>query len=114
MTMTKEEREFSDKQKEKFLRSRRNHTITLIEDDRPQNVENCIICGYRTLPARNWHDICDVCFWEDIDDHEGDPNKPSMWNSGLTINEARRNYKIFKAVSADFLDYVREPREEEK
>ena len=74
----------------------------------------CPCCGYLTLDDEPGHfDICPVCFWEDdnlqADDpyYEGGPN-------GISLNQARENYKKFGACEECSLGSVRPPTEEEK
>ena len=84
----------------------------------PQEVEGdspCPCCGYLTIP--NHGDalayICPVCFWE-IDPFIGSDQEPSDQNHGLTLSQARENYKNYGAVQPELRQYCREPLEREK
>ena len=74
----------------------------------------CLCCGFITIP--NNGDaiayICPVCFGE-IDLFLNSDNEPSDLNHGLTLIEARKNYKDYKAVLYNLKDYCREPLEHE-
>jgi hypothetical protein len=74
----------------------------------------CPCCGCRTLSERIAFEICEVCFWEDdgqddgdIDECHGGPN----WS--LSLREARANYLSFGACEESMLPNVRPPRAEE-
>ncbi len=96
---------------------------------------HCLCCGYRTLPARGDYDICPVCFWEDelfIDVNALSSDNPkivllhdklefekilqvrSSANKGLTLLEARENYRQFSACEEDMIRNVRPPNANEK
>ena len=88
---------------------------------RPQQLEEeatgdspCPCCGYRTIP--NHGDalayICPVCFWE-IDLFIQKEEEPSGQNHGLTLVQARENYKKYGAVLPGLKKYCREPKENE-
>ena len=74
----------------------------------------CPCCKNRTIP--NGGDalgyICPVCFWE-IDLFISSDDEKSDQNHGLTLNEARENYKKFGAVSEKLLQYVRPAKDDE-
>ncbi|MGL4737427.1 MAG: CPCC family cysteine-rich protein [Cellulosilyticaceae bacterium] len=75
----------------------------------------CPCCGYHTFPVPKEDAIayiCPVCFWEN-DVFTSSDDEPSDENHGMTLNEARRNYKKFGACSQDMLRHVREPRSNE-
>ena len=74
----------------------------------------CPCCGNYTLDDEPGHfDICPVCRWEDDNiqsfypDYEGGAN-------GISLNQARKNYKRIGAVEECSLKSVRPPTEEEK
>ena len=56
--------------------------------------------------------ICPVCFWEN-DVFISDANEASDENHGMTLNEARENYRKIGACSPDMLRHVRKPQPEE-
>ena len=74
----------------------------------------CPCCGCITIP--NHGDalayICPVCLWE-IDLFIHTENESSDQNHGLTLLQARENYKKFGAVLPGLKRYCREPREDE-
>ena len=75
----------------------------------------CPCCGNITLPVPAEEAIayiCPVCFWENdvfitSDDERSDENH------GLTLNEARANYKKFGASDKKFIKYVRKATADE-
>lgn len=74
----------------------------------------CPCCGYYTLEDEPGHfDICPVCYWEDDNIQADDPD---YWGGAnyMSLNDARKNYKEFGAISKEFLDLVRPPTEEER
>lgn len=75
----------------------------------------CSCCKYITFPVPPNEAvayICPVCYWEN-DVFISNDNEASDENHGMTLNEARRNFKQFGACSADMLKYVRKPMPEE-
>lgn len=68
----------------------------------------CSICGYFNPDKQGLHEICPVCFWQDDSSsyHEGGPN-------GMTMKEAKKNYKKYGAAREEFAKYVRKPYAEE-
>ncbi len=95
----------------------------------------CLCCGYKTLSARGDYDICPVCFWEDelfMDTNALESDAPEIVllydklafenilqvrsgaNKGLTLLEARENYKQFSACDRDMIRNVRPPNDNEK
>lgn len=74
----------------------------------------CPCCGYYTFeekPGATW-DICPVCFWEDDFFQFDDPDEDG-WANGVSLNEARENFKKFGACRQDIINYVRPPKEDE-
>jgi hypothetical protein len=73
----------------------------------------CPCCGYLTLDDKpGSFDICPVCYWEDDNIQRNDPNYKGGAN-GISLIEARENYKKMGAISAEYIDIVRLPLEEE-
>lgn len=74
----------------------------------------CLCCGYRTLDERGGYDICPICFWEDEPgQREDDLDKKSGANHGLTMRQAKENYKRFGACEESMIKNVRKPNEDE-
>jgi hypothetical protein len=73
----------------------------------------CPCCGYLTIPEKeSWGHICPVCFWE-IDGFLKNDDQPSYANHGISINEAKANYKKIGACVKEMLPHVRKPKPEE-
>ena len=75
----------------------------------------CPCCGYYTYPVPPEEDsgfICDVCFWEN-DTFLSSDIEPSDSNHGLTLVQAKENYRKFGACCKDMLQYVRHPKADE-
>jgi len=74
----------------------------------------CPCCGYKTLSHRGAFEICDVCFWEDDgqDDYDADTVRGGP-NGGLSLTQARANYRRLKACDEQSMDSVRGPRPDE-
>ena len=76
----------------------------------------CPCCGCRTLPAPREEAVafvCPVCFWEN-DVFLPDEHTPSDENHGLTLGQARENFRRFGACLARFQGKVRPPTAEER
>ena len=75
---------------------------------------SCPCCGNITIP--NQGDalayICPVCLWE-IDLFLQSDDEPSDQNHGLSLNQARENYKTCGAVLPRLVQHVRKPKESE-
>ncbi|MGE5299151.1 MAG: CPCC family cysteine-rich protein [Acidobacteriota bacterium] len=74
----------------------------------------CEVCDYLThaVDERGLYFICPVCYWEDDEFHE-DSGNPCDVNHGLSLDEARANYKKFGACEEDMVVHVRAPKPEE-
>lgn len=76
----------------------------------------CPCFGYYTLPVDKSEAIayiCPVCFWEN-DVFTKSDDEPSDENRGMTLNEAKEEYKRIGATHYEFLKYVRNQYPEEK
>lgn len=65
----------------------------------------CSCCGNFTLPVPKEDAIayiCPVCFWEN-DVFDPDENAPNDENRGMTLAQARENYRKFGAVREEFV-----------
>ncbi|MDH2634130.1 CPCC family cysteine-rich protein [Acinetobacter nosocomialis] len=74
----------------------------------------CPCCGYLTfdeLPYGSF-DICAVCFWEDDNVQNKDPDYMGGAN-GISLNMAKKNFQLFGAMKKEFIPYTRKPLEEE-
>ena len=74
----------------------------------------CPCCGCKTVSERTAFEICEVCFWEDDgqDDGDADENRGGP-NGSLSLTEARANYLRFGACEESMVENVRPPRPEE-
>lgn len=74
----------------------------------------CPCCGHITIPGGGnaLAYICPVCLWE-IDTFITGADEPSDQNHGLTLAQARENYKKYGAVSERLARYARKPTAEE-
>jgi hypothetical protein len=74
----------------------------------------CPCCGYLTMGEEppGTFEICPVCFWEDDNVQFEDPNYAGGANS-VSLNQARENFKLFGAVSKEFVSQVRKPLPQE-
>ncbi len=75
----------------------------------------CEVCGYLTFAEdeRGRFFICPVCAWEDDEFHD-DPNEPCDGPNGdLSLNDARKNYRLFGACKKHMIKHVRKPKPEE-
>lgn len=75
----------------------------------------CPCCGFKTLGERGGFEICVVCFWEDDgqDDHDADIVRGGP-NGGLSLTQARANYREFGACERSMLEHVRPPTDDER
>jgi len=74
----------------------------------------CPCCGYLTIGDGfpGTFEICSVCFWEDDNVQFADPDYEGGANH-MSLNQARKNFSEFGAVSREVLKYVRPPLPEE-
>ena len=72
-------------------------------DDTPR--EQCPCCDYVTLSERGDWEICPICFWEDDWTNVDNLDRESGVN-GLTLREARSNFKEFGACELRALPSV--------
>ena len=74
----------------------------------------CPCCGFRTLYERGGFECCPVCFWEDDGQNDEDADVVRGGpNGGLSLTQARKNYKEHGACDRLFLKHVRNPMPEE-
>lgn len=79
----------------------------------PTPRHQCPCCDYVSLPERGNFLICEVCFWEDNGQDLEDLEEESGPNKGLTLRQARANFKQFGACDPTMLKHVL-PAEERK
>lgn len=70
----------------------------------------CPCCGYYTFDNEldGSYDICEVCFWEDDPIQLEDPRYEGGAN-GVSLIQARENYKKLGASRHEMIPYVRKP-----
>lgn len=75
----------------------------------------CSCCGFFTLDEEpdNTFQLCPVCYWEDDGIQLHDPDYEGGANT-MSLNQAKEKYKSIGAVEEQFIEFVREPLEEEK
>ena len=74
----------------------------------------CPCCGYLTIGEEppGTFEICPVCFWEDDNVQFEDPNYEGGANE-MSLDQARENFRIWGAVSKEFMGRVRKPLPQE-
>lgn len=74
----------------------------------------CPCCGCLTIGEEppGTFEICPVCFWEDDNVQFEDPDYVGGAN-GVSLNQARENFRLFGAVSKEFVGQVRKPLPQE-
>jgi hypothetical protein len=72
----------------------------------------CPICGYHTFEIVGDWDNCSVCGWNSDPVQEAMHDDPTGAN-GISLNEARRNYEQFGAISREKLAEL-DPEEKKK
>ncbi|MBQ7065904.1 MAG: glycosyltransferase [Lachnospiraceae bacterium] len=77
-------------------------------------MKRCPCCGYLTIDDSEniITDICDVCFWQYDEVAQNAPDSIIGANN-VSLNMAKKNFKLIKAVEERFLDMVRPPHEDE-
>lgn len=94
--------------------SRGEKGVVLMERDRTKRMQ-CPCCGYFTICTLDEVivEICNVCFWQYDLVAQMYPYKAIGPNHGVSLNEARENYKEFGACDLNMKQYVRGPLPEE-
>lgn len=72
-------------------------------------------CGYLTINDADEiiTDICEVCFWQYDEVAQDNPDRVIGANK-ISLNIAKKNYKLLGAVEERFLDIVRPLHEDER
>ena len=70
----------------------------------------CPCCGHLTLgeEGADTFEICPVCFWEDDNVQNENPDYEGGAN-GISLNEAKKNYRKFGAIKEELIKHVRRP-----
>lgn len=74
----------------------------------------CPCCHYLTLSEEpsGTFEICPVCFWED-DNIQNDAPAYEGGANGISLNQARDNFRRFGAIKEKYINNVRRPLPEE-
>ena len=72
----------------------------------------CDCCGNYTLIEES-DDICPVCGWQEDNVLRRFPDSTGGANYELSLNDAKKNYKLFGAKNKKCLSRVRKPLPEE-
>ena len=74
----------------------------------------CACCGHLTISNQppGTFEICPICNWEDDNVQFDDPNFEGGSND-MSLNQAKENYRKFKARSKRDLSNVRSPQPNE-
>jgi hypothetical protein len=85
-------------------------------DTQPNDLPlRCPCCYCKTLSLRGGFELCPVCFWEDDGQDDYDANEVRGGpNEGLSLTEARENYRRFSACDERSIQHVRLARPEER
>jgi hypothetical protein len=69
-------------------------------------LHQCPCCDYFTLEGPRCWDICPICYWEDDGDYLDQPDFGSPANKGLSLRQARENFRLLGACETEMLEYV--------
>ncbi len=77
-------------------------------------MKRCPCCGYLTVDAgcEIITDVCEVCFWQYDEVAQKFPDK-IIGPNRVSLNMAKRNYKLIGACEEQFVNMVRLPDENE-
>ena len=77
-------------------------------------MKRCPCCGYLTIDDfyEVITDICEVCFWQYDEVAQSKPDM-SIGPNKVSLNTAKKNYKLFGASEERFINKVRLPYEDE-
>lgn len=81
----------------------------------PELPLRCPCCGCLTLGERGGFEVCPVCVWEDDgqDDHDADTVRGGP-NGGLSLTQARANYRRLGACCERSVGRARPPKPAEQ
>ncbi|WP_370980272.1 CPCC family cysteine-rich protein [Agaribacterium sp. ZY112] len=74
------------------------------EDSEPQ--ELCPCCDFISLSTRGAYEICPVCYWEDDGQDIDELDHISANNHGISLRQARCNFRSFGSSAAPLKKYV--------
>lgn len=72
----------------------------------------CDCCGNYALIEES-DDICPVCGWQEDNVQRRYPDSIGGANYEISLNEAKKNYRMFGAISKKYVTEVRKPYPEE-
>lgn len=80
-----------------------------------QSKWRCPCCGFYTFEKEpnGTFDICPVCFWEDDGNYDFEDINEEYGANGVSLIEARMNFKEYRAFDISLLEHVREPNPNE-
>jgi len=75
---------------------------------------HCPCCGFLTFEEEPSYtfEICSVCYWESDNVQNKNPNYAGGAN-GVSLIEAKENFRKFGAIKQEFIKDVREPLTDE-
>ena len=73
--------------------------------------EYCPCCGYNTFDPNDRlnYNICRICYWEDDPIAFEDPDFEGGANNGISLIQARINFKKFGATEKRLVHYTQQP-----
>jgi hypothetical protein len=71
----------------------------------------CACCGYYTISEIA--EICPVCYWEENIYQEQIDQSDSDAPNNISLNQAKKNFLKFGAITADLMNVTRKPYPEE-
>jgi hypothetical protein len=95
----------------KYLRTRVGLKIDRVEGEMPDWLP-CPVCEYKSFTELGTWKTCPVCGWNSDPMQEALPDEP-IGSNGLSLNEARKNFARFGAISQAKLAEI-DPEGQEK
>jgi hypothetical protein len=92
--------------KSEMARKRKQQSAVWYEPADPTPRHQCPCCDFVTLPERGNYLICPICFWEDDGQDVDALDETSGPNHGMTLREARINFKQFGACEESMIKNV--------
>ena len=77
-------------------------------------MKRCPCCGYLTIDdcCEVITDVCEVCFWQYDEVAQDKPDK-IVGSNKVSLNTAKKNYRLLGAIEERFINMVRLPYEDE-